>query len=506
MIPELTYSTISPSESGFSESGIASPAESDAIRTPSFSEHHHPLLAFTVQSPEASVSERVHAHSHDIHPTKTACEFGPTKGYGLLPSLYLDSSRVDETSLDSDGSFECEYSSPISNDAFSSPILPKTPSPPRKTHHTFPPYNNTPRTPVSEYIVDSSVISRHFPPGHRLNPHFLRIYQLGDELGSGGYGFVVTAKHRIEGHEVAVKFIIKDKVPDYAWIDDERYGRLPTEVLLLSNIDHENIVRCLDVFEDAKYYYLVQELHGTPWHNPRQEDGQNEVNEVPALSPSASVDSISSLCPLTPSHIPRTLPSHSTSPFKLEVPLPPKFSRRPSHDLFECIEQSENKCLSEDQARYVFAQIVDAVDYLDSLGIAHRDIKDENIVIDENLQAKLIDFGSATFSNPSEPRPYYNLFYGTTAYAASEILQKKVYQAAPAEMWTLGVLLSYLLTGTSPFPTVKEAVEGRIVFSDYVRLSPQALNLMHACLDPDPRTRMTIQEVKNHPWLNPICL
>jgi PAS domain-containing serine/threonine kinase len=64
----------------------------------------------------------------------------------------------------------------------------------------------------------------------------------------------------------------------------------------------------------------------------------------------------------------------------------PQFLRRASHDLFECIEQSEHKRLSEDQARYVFSQIVEAVHYLDSLGITHRDIKDENLVIDKNLK------------------------------------------------------------------------------------------------------------------------
>ncbi|KAJ3923373.1 kinase-like protein [Lentinula edodes] len=387
-------------------------------------------------------------------------------------------------------------------------------SPKHKAQHTFPAYKvNSPRTPAIDYNLNSSFHSHHFPPDHQLNPHFVRIYQLGDELGSGGYGFVVTAKHRIEGHEVAVKFIIKEKVPDYAWVNDERYGRLPTEVIILSNIEHDNIVKCLDIFEDAKYYYLVQELHGTPWHNPDHDKkltvAENvqptEPLSVPPLSPSVSADSISSLSPSTPSHTSSVIASHD-SKHKPKAPRPPKFPRRPSHDLFECIEQSDNKCLSEDQARHVFAQIVDAVDYLDSIGVAHRDIKDENIVIDGNLKVKLIDFGSATFTDPAaEPRPFYNLFYGTTAYAASEILQKKVYQAAPAEVWTLGVLLSYLLTGTSPFPTAKDAVAGRIVLANGPRVSRQALNLMHVCLDPNPTTRVTIQEVKSHPWLKSRC-
>lgn len=256
MIPELAYSPLSPSDSGF-----PSPAESDAPRTPLFP--HHPLLAYSDQSPDPSCSKHIHAHSADPLSTKASCDFGATKGYGLLPSLYLNTSRVEETSPLSEIKYECEFLSPIENDALSSPLSPNSSSPfvsPRhQAQHTFPSYKaNTPRTPVSGFNLDFSFHSRYFPSGHCLNPHFVRIYELGDELGSGGYGFVVTAKNRKEGHEVAVKFIIKDKVPDYAWVDDERYGRLPTEVILLSSINHENIVKCLDIFEDAKYYYLVR--------------------------------------------------------------------------------------------------------------------------------------------------------------------------------------------------------------------------------------------------------
>lgn len=111
----------------------------------------------------------------------------------------------------------------------------------------------------SKYHVTTkaSAYSRRFPRGHFLNPEFVQWYHLGDELGAGGYGFVMTAIHRLELREVAVKFIIKAKVPDHAWMEDKSARRVPTEALLLGLLDHPNIVKCLDLFEDELYFYLV---------------------------------------------------------------------------------------------------------------------------------------------------------------------------------------------------------------------------------------------------------
>ncbi|KAF8906554.1 kinase-like domain-containing protein [Gymnopilus junonius] len=387
--------------------------------------------------------------------------------------------------------------------------------------------------PQLHYNTEACVYSSLFPADHQLNADFAEVYQLEDELGSGGYGFVMTAYHRVHGHEVAVKFIVKDKVPEHAWMYDLVAGRLPAEIVLLRGIRHANIVKCLGVFEDNFYFYLVQELHGSPWHKHHKLESRSDRSQsmprpmsslsTPALSPSSSETSLPTFEPSTPPHAFATLQPHVTVAHSEPTPsspgsIPmfadshlsgskeckrPPYTRRPSHDLFECIEQSEHKKLTEDQARYVFAQVIDAVRYLHRCGIIHRDIKDENLVIDKSLTVKLIDFGSAIAIDPAQPAPYFQMFYGTAAYASSEILLKKNYQAAPAEIWTLGILLSYLLAGVSPFPTARDAVDGRIFLSEKVvgKISDSAMDLMRMCLDPNPDTRATISQIEDHAWL-----
>ena len=106
--------------------------------------------------------------------------------------------------------------------------------------------------------------------------------------------------------------------------------------------------------------------------------------------------------------------------------------------------------------------MLQAVHVIHEEKIVHSDLKPANFVLVKG-QLKLIDFGSAVVADPFVPAPFYTLFFGTTAYASSEILRKQPYRAAPAEVWTLGVLLSYLLTGHSPFPTEQDARDGRVV-------------------------------------------
>ncbi|KAJ7497293.1 kinase-like domain-containing protein [Mycena latifolia] len=523
MIPDLAYS---PRETGF-----PSPAESDTVETPflDLSDAHihfnpqHDQQELSLESPRIHPYIRSRKEVRDTSPPPSP----PERLFHSSPRIELPPDTPPASP--SSGFRFLNEDDILSASTFSSGYNSEPhPAKPRRFHGLPRASSNqhsrdscSARSPNKSLNLRASVHSPRFPPDHELNPYFVRAYCLEDELGSGGYGFVMTAVHHLTGTEVAVKFILKEKVPDHSWMEDKIFHMLPTEVMLLRVIDHENIVKCLGLYEDSLYYYLVQELHGTPWHKAIRNHPSPPIStsSLPSLSPSVSADSITLSEPATPptsafyprQQVPRSADEIPTKrrphPPRLSVPqvsnTRPEYSRRPSHDLFECIEQSEHKRLTEDQARYVLAQVVEAIYYLDCHGVTHRDIKDENLVIDEHLKVKLIDFGSAVIENPNESRPYHTLFYGTTAYASPEILLKKPYQAPPAEVWTIGVLLSFLLTGSSPFPTVKDAIAGKIILTDCPKqLSRVSIDLMSICLDPDPKTRATIREVRAHPWLS----
>ncbi|PWN27590.1 Pkinase-domain-containing protein, partial [Jaminaea rosea] len=347
-----------------------------------------------------------------------------------------------------------------------------------------------------------------------LHPVFAANYTLGDELGSGGFGFVVSATRNEDSLPVAVKFIWKTKVPSHGWVRDPTLGVIPLEAFVLRVVDHPCVVKFHELFDDEEFFYLVMEMHGTPWKAPEGDApaaplaiyAPDSSEPVLSASPSGS-DSLSLPPPCSPtpsssspSSDGTTTSATTTASTNLKVPpRPAPMSRRTSRDLFECIEQHSR--FPESRAAWVFAQIVEAVYYLDKLGIAHRDIKDENCVIDSEWNVKLIDFGSAVISDPRKPAPYFNRFFGTMTFASAEILNGQQYRAPHAEVWSLGVLLSILLSGECPFSDPSAAKRGRISSRVKGSWSPAALDLLGGCVQVDPERRATIEQVREHPWV-----
>lgn len=383
-----------------------------------------------------------------------------------------------------------------------------------------------------------TVSARHLA-NRSLHPTFERNYALGDELGSGGFGFVVGATRIADGLPVAVKFIWKDKVPSHGWVRDDKFGAIPMEAFVLKVIDSPFVVKFVDLFADKDFFYLIMEHHGTPWKAPHAEDGQVPEPVLPKSKPAELLSPIDtkkslSVSDHSPSDNGTPAPSPTFAVFPPESDTPvmegavlsssptaaspasdagcsdvstssapslraaPPMERRSSCDLFECIEQHSH--FSEDRARWVFAQIVEAVYDLDKRGICHRDIKDENCVVDQDFNVKLIDFGSAVITDPRKPTPFFNRFFGTMTFASSEILLGKQYRAPHAEVWSLGVLLSILLSGECPFSDPQAAIRGKIS-KPSKPWGTEATDLLLGCLEVDPDRRANIREVRNHPWV-----
>lgn len=115
-------------------------------------------------------------------------------------------------------------------------------------------------------------------------------------------------------------------------------------------------------------------------------------------------------------------------------------------DLFDAISQA-NK-LPEDVCRVYFAQIVLGLEYLHSLGITHRDMKPENILIGEGGKIKIADFGLGNFFTENQK---LKTACGSPCYAPPEMLNQEEYDPRKVDIWSSGVLLYAMLHGYLPF-------------------------------------------------------
>ena len=120
----------------------------------------------------------------------------------------------------------------------------------------------------------------------------------------------------------------------------------------------------------------------------------------------------------------------------------------PKQMLSDFSKNYHHRRILEYEAKMIFQQVIEAVAYLHEENIVHRDLKMQNILIDERFQIKLIDFGFANFYNKHKK---YNVFCGTYSYMAPELVCRVPYDGKATDVWSLGVLLYIILTGDFPF-------------------------------------------------------
>ncbi|XP_048860259.1 MAP kinase-activated protein kinase 2 isoform X2 [Brienomyrus brachyistius] len=181
-------------------------------------------------------------------------------------------------------------------------------------------------------------------------------------------------------------------------------------------------------------------------------------------------------------------------------------------ELFSRIQDRGDRAFTEREASDIMKNIGEAIQFLHTMNIAHRDVKPENLLYTSkrpNAVLKLADFGFAKeTTHNSLATPCY-----TPYYVAPEVLGPGKYDKS-CDMWSLGVIMYILLCGYPPFysnhglaisPGMKTRIQmGQYEFpnSEWSEVSAQAKQLISALLKTEPSQRMTITEFMNHPWIN----
>ncbi|NP_001315733.1 CBL-interacting serine/threonine-protein kinase 6 [Malus sylvestris] len=160
--------------------------------------------------------------------------------------------------------------------------------------------------------------------------------------------------------------------------------------------------------------------------------------------------------------------------------------------------------LREDVARVYFQQLISAIDFCHSRGVYHRDLKPENLLLDEDGNLKVTDFGLSAFTEHLKQDGLLHTTCGTPAYVAPEVIGKKGYDGAKADLWSCGVILYVLLAGFLPFQDDNLVAMYRKIYRGDFKCPPwfssEARRLVTKLLDPNPSTRITISKVMDSSW------
>ncbi|KAI8329164.1 kinase-like domain-containing protein [Choanephora cucurbitarum] len=172
-------------------------------------------------------------------------------------------------------------------------------------------------------------------------------------------------------------------------------------------------------------------------------------------------------------------------------------------DLYSCLET--HGVFTETEVANSMIEIANGLAYMHQLGVFHRDIKLENILINDHGTLKIADFGWAVY----DPNPRRNTFCGTLDYLPPEMIQRQSH-GATVDIWALGILCYELLVGQAPFEDPKDRLEGheatyrRIVEAHITfpsDLSDGARQFILKCLQKDPSQRISMASVAYDPWI-----
>ncbi|KAF7846406.1 hypothetical protein BT93_L4454 [Corymbia citriodora subsp. variegata] len=328
------------------------------------------------------------------------------------------------------------------------PLASRPPSPPLQPV----PIDNVPSPPplTSSSTSQSSISRRDLSPAEPMEHPLpgsdqvkarksISDFVILESMGSGAYGDVKLARYQSsKSSKVVIKYVVKRKILVDTWTRDRRLGTVPLEIHVLDFLRRPGY----------KHANIVEMLDFF-------EDGDNYYIEM----------------------LPHGLPGM---------------------DLFDYIELRLN--MTERECIAIFEQVVSAIYHLHEIcGIVHRDVKDENVVLDGDNKVKLIDFGSAAYVKNGP----FDVFVGTIDYAAPEVLRGEPYGGKEQDVWALGILLYTMVFRENPFYNIDEILDHPLRLPELDRpYSTECIDLIQSMLNRDVEQRLTIAEVTDHPWFN----
>ncbi|OWZ03595.1 CAMK protein kinase [Phytophthora megakarya] len=305
-----------------------------------------------------------------------------------------------------------------------------------------------PMTPVANMEYPQQVAS----PSQQ--PRMLAQYQVLQTLGSGLQGKVKLGEDSVTHQRVALKIIDMAKLNRKAMINVYR------EVEAMSRVSHANVLRLLSVHDDVSY--------------PKKDGSSKQVIVI-----------------------------------VLELAT--------GGELFDFMMYTGS--FAENIARAYFQQLVAGLEACHAQGVYHRDIKPENLLMDENFVLKIADFGLSGLREGADGA-VAELYTqcGTRGYMSPEVLSCLPYEGEPADVWSAGVVLFIMLAGFPPFQIATSqdwwfracaAKQHEAFWAAHARsatFSPGAMSLMSRIFIAKPQERVTLAEIKNHPWFKEIAV
>ena len=275
----------------------------------------------------------------------------------------------------------------------------------------------------------------------------INFFLYGRQIGQGAFGKVNLGLNVLTGRVVAIKSFKKSSEEKFR----SNIKKVLYETNLMKNLNHPNITKILEVFNDEEYMLIIMEY----------------IN---------------------------------------------------GGNLFSFVKKRRK--LPEKTAKFLFRQIILGIRHIHSKNIVHRDIKLENILIDLNNNIKICDFGIGKVLKSSDELLYDKC--GTPMYMAPEIFlsNKKGYNGFPADIWSSGITLYIMLSGTLPFNVnnksndelslkgIKKKEHSDLQYQiinfhpkKIKNISKEAIDLLNGLLNKNPEKRLTCEQILNHPWL-----